>query len=357
MKDIEDWRSQIDKVDSEIAKLFEQRMHIVEGIARYKQEKNMQVFDSSREDLVISKNLVRIEDEKLKKYYKQFLIDMMNVSKDYQKDILNIGSEVGYQGEKGAFSYITMKKLFENSKGTAYRTFEDVFSSVEKGEIEYGVIPVENSYTGEIGEVFDLLKRYNCHIVKTYNLKINQNLMGIKGSKVEDIKEVYSHAQGFLQSEKFLKKREWKHIDYGNTAASAKHISEVNDKSKGAICSLETAEIYDLEVLAENINTTNNNYTKFIVISKEEIKSGDAFSLLITTEHKMGELARIIKTIEKYGYNMLNIKSRPIKDIPWEYYFYIELEGDIEEAKELLGELNSTSKFMKILGSYTREES
>ena len=354
MKDIEDWRRKIDRVDSEIARLFEERMHIVEGIAKYKQAKGMKVLDTTREEAVISKNIQRIEDESLKKYYRQFLVDMMNVSKSYQKDILNIGEDVGYQGARGAFSYITMKKLFKDSVGKPYTTFEEVFSAVTSGEIKYGVIPVENSYTGEIGEVFDLLKRYDCRIIKTYNLKIDQNLIGVKGSKIEDIKEVYSHPQGFLQSEKFLKGRGWKQVDYGNTAASAKHISEVGDVNKGAIGSRETAGIYGLEVLAENINTTDNNYTKFIVISREELKSGSAFSLLITTEHKMGELARVIKSIESHGYNMLNIKSRPIKNVPWEYYFYIELEGDLMKAGDLLRELTENSKYLKVLGSYNR---
>lgn len=354
MKDIEYWRREIDKVDREIARLFEERMHIVEGIAKFKQANNMKILDAGREEEVISKNLLRIEDEKLKKYYRNFLTDMMNISKEYQKDILGIGETVGYQGVKGAFSYITMKKMFKNSGEKSFETFEKVFQGVNSGEVKYGIIPIENSYTGEIGEVFDLLKKYECHIVKTYDLKINQNLLGVKGSTVEDLKEVYSHSQGFLQSEKFLKERGWKHIDYGNTAASAKYISELNDRSKGAIGSIETAEIYDLEVLAENINTNDNNCTKFIVISKEELKEGDTFSLLITTEHKTGALARVIKSIEKHGYNMLNIKSRPIKDVPWEYYFYIELEGNLMKAYGLLEELEEDSKYLKVLGSYNR---
>lgn len=354
MKDIEDWRREIDRVDGEIAKLFEERMHIVEGIAKYKQAKGIEVLDSAREEAVISKNLDRIDDKELKSYYRQFLVDMMSISKEYQKAILNIGEDVAYQGVRGAFSYIAMKRLFEDSPGKPYGTFEEVFSAVSSGEARYGIIPVENSYTGEIGEVFDLLKRYDCRIIKTYNLKIDQNLIGVKGSRIEDIREVYSHPQGFLQSEKFLKGRGWKQVDYGNTAASAKHISEVGDINRGAIGSIETAELYDLEVLAENINTTNNNYTKFIVISREELEAGNAFSLLITTEHRMGELARVIKSIEKYGYNMLNIKSRPIKDVPWEYYFYIELEGNIMKADELLKELQEDSKYLKVVGSYSR---
>ncbi len=354
MKELEDWRREIDRVDGEIAKLFEERMHIVEGIAKYKQANGMQVLDSAREDAVISKNLKRIKDQELKEYYRQFLIDMMNISKEYQKAILNIGEDVAYQGVRGAFSYIAMKKLFKDSPGKPYATFEEVFSAVSSGEARYGVVPMENSYTGEIGEVFDLLKRYDCRIVKTYNLKIDQNLIGVKGSRIEDIREVYSHPQGFLQSEKFLKGRGWKQVDYGNTAASAKYISEVGDINKGAIGSVETARLYDLEVLAENINTTDNNYTKFIVISREELRPGNVFSLLITTEHRMGELARVIKSIERYGYNMLNIKSRPIKDIPWEYYFYIELEGDVAEAGDLLRKLSENSKYLKVVGSYSR---
>ena len=355
MKDIEYWRREIDRVDLEMVRLFQERMNIVEGIARFKQANHMKIVDEGREKEVISKNLLRIEDEKLKKYYRQFLINVMEVSKEYQKDILGLGERVGYQGVEGAFSYIAMKKIFKNLESKSFETFENVFQGVESGKLKYGIIPIENSYTGEIGEVFDLLKKYDCHVVKTYDLKINQNLLGVRGSTIKDLKEIYSHPQGFLQSERFLKERGWKHIDYGNTAASAKYISEVGDKSKAAIGSIETAEIYDLDVLAENINTTDNNCTKFIVISREELKAGDTFSLLIAAEHQAGALAGVIKLIEKYGYNMLNIKSRPIKDVPWEYYFYIELEGNLMEAEELIRELKVESKYLKVLGSYERQ--
>lgn len=354
MKDIEDWRRDIDRVDSEIARLFEERMHIVEGIAKYKQENNMKVLDSGREEEVISKNLLRIEDERLKPYYKQFLVDMMNISKSYQKEILNLEEKIGYQGVRGAFSYIALKRIFEDSCEVPFDTFEGVFQGVAAGDVGYGVVPIENSYTGEIGEVFDLLKKYDCHVVKTYDLKINQNLLGVKESSIDMLKEVYSHPQGFLQSERFLKGRGWKHINHGNTAASAKYISEAGDMSKGAIGSIETAKIYNLDVLAENINTNDNNCTKFIVISRRELEAGDAFSLLIATEHKAGALSKVIKTIEGHNYNMLNIKSRPIKDVPWEYYFYIELEGNYMEAEGLLMELKGDSNYLKVVGSYIR---
>lgn len=355
MKDIEHWRKEIDRIDEEIARLFQERMEVVEGIARYKRDNDMKVFDPERENAVIEKNLRRIDKEGLKKYYRQFIVDMMNVSKEYQKDILQIREDVGYQGVEGAFSYIAMNRVFDTPEGRSYDTFEGVFQGVDRGEVRYGILPIENSYTGEIGEVFDLLKKYDCRVVKTYDLTIRQNLLGVKGSSIEDIREVYSHPQGFLQSEKFLKGRGWKQIDHGNTAASAKHVGESKDITKGAIGSRETAELYGLEVLADNINTNDNNCTKFIVISRDELNDGDAFSLLITTEHRMGALARVIKSVEKYGYNMLNIKSRPIKDVPWEYYFYIELEGRIGQAGDLIDELRTESKYLKVIGSYKRQ--
>ncbi len=354
MSDIGKLRKEIDRIDSEMARLFEERMSVVGKIGRYKKENNLKIFDPEREKQVIERNALRITDSSLQKYYKKFLIDLMDISKELQQDRLLGGSKIGYQGVKGAFSYIALNKLFGGRDAKSYTTFEDVFVAVEREEIEYGVIPIENSYTGEIGEVFDLLKKYSVGISRTYDLTIEQNLLGVKGANIDDLEEVYSHPQGFLQSEKFLKGRSWKTISLENTAVSAKYISEVGDTKKGAIGSIETAEIYGLEVLERGINSRENNFTKFIVISKEIEDKGDIFSLIITTEHKTGALAKVVKIVEKHGYNMLNIKSRPIKDVPWEYYFYLELEGNLSGAKELLKEIEDESCYLKVVGCYKR---
>ncbi|MGL4393455.1 MAG: prephenate dehydratase [Fusobacteriaceae bacterium] len=272
---------------------------------------------------------------------------------------MNKKIKVGYQGVEGSFSHIATCKLFGEEKSGqekdeySYLTWEEIFIDIEKKKIDFGVVPIENSSTGEIAEVLDLLKKYNCFITKMYPLKVEQHLLGIKGSKLEDIKDVYSHPQGFLQSRKFLNEKKWNEIPLLNTAVSAKFVSEQNDKTKAAIGSYETAALYNLDILAEKINTNDKNYTKFIVISSEHENVGDNFSLILTLEHKVGALMKAVNIIGENGFNMLNIKSRPVVDVPWEYYFYIEIQGEISKKNLLLSEFDKNNIKYKLLGQFS----
>ncbi len=258
---------------------------------------------------------------------------------------------IGYQGVPGAFSHRVLKDNFPNSHEISFLSFEEVFEAVKLGNIDYGIIPVENSNTGEINDVLDLLKHYNCYIKKTYILKIDQNLLGIKGSNISNIKEVFSHPQGFLQSRLYLKNKHWKETPFYNTAISAKHVYENNNPEYAAIGSIETASLYNLDILEEKINDNDHNFTKFIIISNKLSEKGNKYSLLFSLSHEVGSLSKIILTISKYNFNMLNIKSRPNKIEPWQYYFYIEIEGN-ELSEEIIKELLSNSIEFKILGRY-----
>lgn len=354
---LDDARADINKIDKEMAELFERRMAAVEQVIRYKIENKLPILDESREQLVISNNLEHIKNAKYKAYYEDFIKNTMEISKQYQRR-LSTADIVGYQGTEGAFSHIALHMLFQNSpvKEKAFGTFEEVFKAVCSDKISCGVIPFENSYTGEVGEVLDLLYKYDCHISKIYDLKINQNLLGVKGASIEDIKQVYSHHQAISQCSEFLDSHGYECIPYANTALAAKHVFEENNKQKAAIASIYTAELYNLDVLRENINTSNENTTRFIVISKQASTEGNRFNLLFTLEHSAGSLANVMNIIGKYHFNMESIKSKSLHNIPWQYYFYVEIEGDIncDAAQDMLKKLNECCKVLKVLGVYSK---
>lgn len=357
MNKLENARQQINAIDAKMADLFVQRMAAVADVVAYKAENNLPVLDSSREADVLAKNLARMDELQsagLKPYYKEFLQDMMDVSKSWQKAQLNKNT-VGYQGTEGAFSCIAAKKLYPNAKASAYPCFEDVFRAVIDDEVAYGIIPFENSYTGEVGEVLDLLLTYDVNIIDSFDLSVNQNLLGVKGSALADIKEVYSHQQALSQCHDYLQSYHWQAVPYSNTALAAEYVAKADDKTKAAIASLETAEIFGLEVLAKNINNSAQNTTRFMVISKERNFCGNRFNMLFTVGHEAGQLAKVMSIFGDFGFNLESIKSRPMKNLPWQYYFYAEVIGNPkdEQTAVLTAKLRETCNFLKILGSYT----
>lgn len=356
MKKLDQLRIEINKIDQEMAELFVNRMEVVEKIAKYKQSAGMEVLDISREKVVIEENSKRVRDEKLKKYYIEFLESNMKISRSFQKSILGLDKVVGYQGIPGSFSYLALKTKYKDELLNSYKNFEDVFTALKNMEIEVGVLPIENSYTGDITDNFDLLKKYNAYIIDIIELKIDHNLLGIKGSKLSDIVEIYSHVQGFKQSQTFLKGRGYKEIPYYNTAISAKYISEINDITKGAIGSAETARIYNLDILAKNINTHEDNTTKFMVIGNKLIVNKDHNRIMVafSTYNKSGDLSDVLGKFNKCGINMLSIKSRPLKDSPWEYIFFVELEGNYETLKPAIEKIEKKSKYFEVVGSYEK---
>ncbi len=352
---LEEVRQEINQIDEIMAELFEKRMKAVEQVIGYKLQNNLPILDSSREQIVIAKNLAYIKNDSYKPYYEDFIKNTMEISKQYQRQLSN-NQTVGFQGTEGAFSHIALGRIFKGASTKSFATFEEVFKAVESGEIACGIIPFENSFTGEVGEVFDLLYKYDCHINEIYDLKISHNLLGVKGAKLSDIKQVYSHHQALSQCGDFFDKHSFELVPYPNTALAAKYVFECNDKSKAAVASSETAQIYSLDVLAKDINTSAENTTRFIVISKKLKTTGNRFNLLFTVEHSTGKLANVMQIIGKYGFNMESIKSKSLRDIPWQYYFYVELVGDCQsdEAKEMLCELKENCKELKLLGVYSK---
>lgn len=343
-------RNKINEIDEKMALLFEERMKAVEDVIAYKIENDLPVFDEKREKEVIEINAQRVGDPGLVPYYKEYIQDLMKVSKKYQNAILNQGV-YGYQGSQGAFAQIALNQLFPQGKQKNYNTWEEVVLGVMHHEIEAGILPFENSYTGEVGEVLDLLFNYNIYIQKIYDLKVDQNLLGIKGSTLQEIQTVYSHHQALSQCAKYLKPFHFDCVAYPNTALAAQYVSEQQDPSKAAIAAKETADLYGLEVLASEINTSKDNTTRFIVIGNQLNPKGNYISLVFTVSHESGQLAKVMQVIASYGYNMENIRSRSIKEKSFQYYFYIELIGEYnDQLKMMLEKCKQYCDHLKVVG-------
>lgn len=353
LNQLEKARAVINEIDDQMRELFEKRMTAVEEVAAYKLANNMKIFDPERELAVIENNSMKMQNKKLLPFYREYVQSTMNISKSYQESIINCET-YGYQGVLGAFSHIATQRLFPHGKMKNYATFEGAVKGVLNHEIAKAVLPFENSYTGEVGEILDLLFKYDVVIQSIYDLKINQNLLGLKGTSLCDIKQVYSKDQAINQCQDFLKNFNYDLIPYANTALAAKFVSESNDKSKAAIASIETAELYGLDVLAENINTSKDNTTRFVVVGNELLEDGDHLSIVFTVHHESGQLAKIMQIVAKYGFNMENIKSRSLKDASWQYYFYMEIEGRYRDEKmqEMLEECRNSSANFKVIGVY-----
>ncbi|MDD6467918.1 MAG: prephenate dehydratase domain-containing protein [Erysipelotrichaceae bacterium] len=353
MNKLQEARNSINRIDQEIAKLFEERMDAVTLVAQYKKEHQLPVLDANREQELLEKNCLLIQNKDYLPYYRDFQKQQMEVSKKYQQTLIK-KIIVGYQGVEGAFSHIAASNLFPNDTKISFSNFEQVFQEVEKGSITYGVIPLENSYSGDVSEVFDWCRKYHCHVQQIYHLPVDQNLLVQKGTNLQEITTIYSHPQAIRQCEHFLKGRPWTIATASNTAMAAKYVSEQNDHHVAAIASLATAELYHLEVLEREIQDSRSNTTRFIIISNEPLKEASHFNMILTIQHEAGKLATIINCIAKHGYNMECIKSFPQKDVPWAYYFYLEVVGNImeEQTQRLLKEIQENCIEFKLLGSY-----
>ena len=302
---LEEARKIINEVDAQMAELFVKRMRAAEMVYEYKKEFGLPILDQKREDAVIEKNSALVEDDILKGYYIDYLKHVMSISRAYQYRMQN-GLKVAYSGVEGAFAHIAAGRIFPDGKRVSYSDFKAAYDSVIKGESDVAVLPIENSYAGEVGQTMDLIFSGGLYINGIYELEIHQNLLGIPGATIDDIKKVTSHPQALSQCHDYIKLRGFEAEESNNTALAAKTVSEKKDKSLAAIASVETAEIYGLKVVEANINKSGENTTRFAVLSKVKASSTTLSStvLMFTVKHEAGSLAKAIGIIGKYGYNM-----------------------------------------------------
>lgn len=264
---------------------------------------------------------------------------------------------VSFYGIKGSYCEQALYEYFPNDVVPySNEKFEDVLKKLEDNNMQYGILPIENSSTGAISEIYDLLNHYPFYIVGEVLLKVKHYLLGTKNSSLKTIKKVYSHPQPFEQSKLFLNNYDWDLVPYYSTARSAAYVKELNDPTIGAISSKKAADLYDLKILAQNINSNNTNTTRFVVLSKDfNINSYcNKISVVISTKHQAGALYKVLEYFAKYNINLLKIESRPVVHTPWEYYFYLDFEGNIENnsIKEVLNQMKKDCVYFKLLGNY-----
>ena len=361
MNKLETARQEINRIDAEMARLFEQRMQAAKLVAEHKMERGLPIKDAAREAALIERNSAYIEDDTIREYYTQFLRGTIDVSCDYQRRLMQ-GLRVAYSGVEGAFAHISAGRIFPNAERVSHRDFRSAYDAVRLGKCDCAVLPIENSYNGEVGEVMDLLFFGPLHVNGVYELSIRQNLIVVPGTHLEEIRQVLSHPQALGQCSGYIHDHGWQAIEYANTALAAEHVAKLGDKTVAAIASEETAALYGLEILQPNINASRQNTTRFAVVSRTENRSlgknmGDHFMLVFTSRNEAGSLATALDILgNKYGYNMRTLRSRPVKELLWEYYFYLEAEGDIfsPKAQQMLRELEPFCDRIKVIGTFSR---
>lgn len=264
---------------------------------------------------------------------------------------------IAYSGVPGAFAeQATIDFFGEPYDRLPVSSFREVMESLEDGRAQYGVLPIENSSAGNVESNYDLLSEYDMTIVGEQIIEVNQALMALPGTKIQEIRTVYSHPQGLMQCSRYLEKMNWHQISMSNTAKSAKKVRDEQDRTQAAIASERAACLYGLEILNPSANNIRNNATRFIILSKMRIYTKDANKVGITfgLPHESGSLYRILGSIVKHNLNMTMIESRPIPGKQWEYYFYIEFIGNLDnqEVGMALAEIADSSIDFRILGNY-----
>lgn len=382
MSKLEELRAQIDEIDSQMIALFERRRDVTRQVGEYKKEHDLPVLDRQREEEVLAKKEAMLKNQYLKTEVKDFFGSIMAISRRQQRGLMADQSRVEhfasyknmvraarepvahprvcYQGVAGAYAEEATTLFFgEEVQRSGAATWRDLFELLVAEQADYIVVPIENNSTGSINGVYDLLAEYGAHVVGEQLLKVEHCLCALPGVGLEEITDVYSHEQGFFQSEEFFAgHREWRQNAVLNTAAAARLVAESGARSKAAVCSRRAARLWGLEVLQEGINTSRDNYTRFFVVSKEmEIRSGsNKISLMFTLPHEPGTLNHVLGILAVHQMNMLRLESRPMPGKGWEYRFFVDVEGDLrdENLNSVLFEILENTLTLGILGNYPK---
>ena len=376
--DLEELRNEIDAIDDEILKLFLKRMDVSSKVADYKRENNLPTLQKSREREILNKVSEKSGAE-MADYSRILFSTLMDLSKSYQNkrnaesngelsqkikqalkttpQIFPQSGSVACQGIEGAYSQLACDRLFKNPDIKYVKTFEDVFKAVENGDCEYGILPIENSIHGTVIAVYDLMKNYNFHIIKSVKFKINHALMANKGAKLSDIREIVSHEQAIGQCSEFLKDYpDIKITVCENTAVAAKLVADSQRCDIAAISSPDCAQNYGLSIIDDKIANSDSNFTRFICITKELLiyPGADRISIIMNLPHTPGSLNNTISKFAMAGVNLTKLESRPIAGRDFEFSFYFDLEASIyaEETLNILDELASGNNNLIFLGSY-----
>ena len=359
MTDLERARIMINEADSEMLRLFEQRMDAVRLVTAYKKEHGVPVEDPVREEQMIAKNAAMIQDEAYRSYYVSFLRSAIELSKQMQHRLLD-GMRVAYSGVEGAFANIAAQRIFPDATCVPCPDFNAAYQAVVNGNCDCALLPIENSFNGDVGNVMDLAFFGSLYISGVYEAEIVQNLLAVKGATLADIKQVISHPQALGQCASFIKSHGFEAIEAVNTAVAAKQVAETGRLDLAAIGSEEAAKKFGLIKLESHINQSSANTTRFAVFTRAQkpVAPRDGrFIMLFTVKNTAGSLGKAVSVIGEHGFNLRALKSRPTKELIWDYYFYAEGEGNIDsdEGRAMLEDLGSCCSNIKLLGSYEKE--
>jgi len=359
MTDLEKARIMINEADAEMIRQFEHRMDAVRLVTAYKKEHGLPVEDPVREEQMIAKNAAMIRDEAYRSYYVSFLRAAIELSKQFQHRLLD-GMRVAYSGVEGAFANIAAQRIFPDAVCIPCSDFAAAYKTVENGSCDCALLPIENSFNGDVGNVMDLAFFGSLYVTGVYEAEIVQNLLAVKGATLGDIKQVISHPQALGQCAAFIQEHGFEPVEAVNTAVAAKQVAELGRTDLAAIGSEEAAKKFGLCKLESHINQSSANTTRFAVFTRAQkpVSPRDGrFIMLFTVKNTAGALGKAVSVIGEHGFNLRALKSRPTKELIWDYYFYAEGEGNIDspEGKAMLEELNSCCSNIKLLGSYEKE--
>lgn len=357
--DIAEARKNIDRIDRKMAELFAERMQAAAVVAAYKEEHGLPVEDKAREAEMIARNTERLPPA-YRPYYRNFLVGTITESKRYQR-LLVSGLRVAYSGVEGAFAHVATMRIFgEPGEKVACPDFATAYRSVESGACHCAVLPIENSYAGDVGQVMDLAWRGSLTISGIYDLPLSQCLLAKPGVTLAEVREVVSHPQALAQCQSYLRRQGWIQTTAVNTAVAARTVAAGERREVAVIAARETAELYGLQVLENDINEQKSNTTRFAVFSPAacEIKPSDNhFVLLFSCKNQPGALGDAISVISRHDYNLKCLKSHPTGVENWAYYFYAEGEGNLgtEAGQTMRRELERVCNSVRVLGSFSGE--
>ena len=376
--DIKEIRSQIDAIDRQLVDLFCQRMDAAAKVAEYKRQHDLPILVPAREREILASVAQQAGDE-MGNYARVLYSTLFELSRGYQSKknmaesslhrqieqaiettpkLFPQAPMVACQGVEGAYSQIACEKIFKTPFIMYFKNFEGVFTAIEKGLCQYGILPIENSTAGSVNKVYDLMIKHNFSIVRTFRMKVDHNLLARPGATLADIKEIYSHEQAINQSSGFLSTLPGvKVIPVENTAVAAQMVAQSGRNDVAALSSRSCAELYGLNCLAPSVQDKGNNHTRFICISRnlEVYPGSDKTSIMMILPHRPGSLYRVLARLYTLGINVTKLESRPIPDREFEFMFYFDLETSIysEEFVQLMCELEELCEEFKYLGSYT----
>ncbi|HJA82152.1 MAG TPA: prephenate dehydratase [Candidatus Mediterraneibacter intestinipullorum] len=376
METLEALREKLDHIDEQIVQLYEKRMDVCGEVGEYKVKEGKKVFDRQRERDKLAEVASKVSGDFNKKGIQELYQQIMSMSRklQYQQlveagalgrlpfiridDLDKKNARVVFQGTDGAYGQAAMQQFFgEDVNGFHVRTFRDAMEAIEEGAADYAVLPIENSTAGPVIEMYDLLDEFENYIVAETILPIVHTLSGLPGAKLSDIQRVYSKTEALMQTTRFLDDHpDWQKISVVNTAIAAKKVLKDQDISQAAVCSAYAAKIHGLEVLVDGINDVADNSTRFIVVTNQKVFLTNASKISIRFEvpHQSGSLYSILSHFIYNDLNMSKIESRPIKGRPWEYCFFVDFDGNLEDAavKNAVRGLREEAKNLKILGNY-----